>query len=151
MWSRRDILTFGCAALAAGLAREGFTMGKKPDATLYWEWPAGRTPDRFAVARVEDFSKEAGGLFGRKRSPSLAENLPDAHALTAVWESGPDQGRTFRLVLPRPEAGDLRAGQRVGLGLVAGTTCICIRAIPPEIPDADALAWTRDAACSGRD
>ncbi len=45
---------------------------------LRWEWPAGRQPDKTLLAAVDKIEKQGEGLFGIGRSPSIAENLPDA-------------------------------------------------------------------------
>lgn len=148
--SRRGVLR-NVAIVAIGIATSGngsMAMAARDRTDLKWEWPADRTPTRVAVARVTSFKKQGGGLFGFKKSPSIAGNLPQAHILEGEWIGGAFEAGPFRLVLPLPEIGQVEPGARLAIAMLDTPVCICIRAIPPHVTDRDALAWSEEFACS---
>ena len=113
-------------ALLGGYAMSSATM------PLAWEWPDNRKPDGRLLVEIKKIEKEGGGLLGTRRSPSMADYMPDATIVTGTVAAGDKSvvGREVRLRLPGAELPAVTTGQRVGLGLVGQATCICIQKAP---------------------
>ncbi len=118
---------------------------------MKWEWPAGRPVASKLLLQVDTLEKASSGWFGIGRSPSLADNLPDAHTLQASVLVGPPmwQGRKLTLQLPGPEAKKLTVGTRAGLALTSPSgakqpVAICVAAAPTSGSSAEQWldAWT---------
>jgi hypothetical protein len=124
------------------------TMSANPERTgLRWEGRDNRVPDRFLVLRVQRVEKEGGGLFGLRRSPSLAENLPDATILEGE-EIGPSgNGARVTLHLPGADLPPVNRGDRVVLGVVGENACICVLAPPSHLADDQVAGWASSQPC----
>ncbi len=104
---------------------------------LTWQGAAGRTPQRFLVLRVDGVSKDGGGLFGIRQSPSIAGSFPDATIIEASGEAG-------RRTLHGPGAElptGLATGTRIAVGLVDETHFISVLLPPASVSDESVPAW----------
>ena len=117
--------------------------------TLKWEWPDKRKPDSFLVVALTGVSKEGGGLFGIRRSPSLADTLPDARILEGRIATRPPGGDLVRLRAPGAEIPELHTADRVAFGLVGDRVCICVLRVPPELTDSELPKWLAEQPCGG--
>lgn len=121
---------------------------------MKWEWPAGRPVASKLLLQVDALEKASSGWFGFGRSPSLADNLPDAHTLQASVVAGPPawQGRQVTISLPGPEAKKLTVGTRAGLALTSPLDAkhpvvICVAAAPTAGQSAE--QWLENWTCEG--
>ncbi len=107
------------------------------DIELNWEWPADRAADQKILIKVTDIKKQSSGFFGIKKSPSLAQNLPDPMVLSAtlIGNESNLKNKTLELVLPKVELGEIKNNDIAILGVIAGKTCICIKAAESENTD----------------
>jgi len=107
------------------------------DIDLKWEWPANRSIEHKLLVKVDDVTKQGSGLFGVKKSPSLAASLPDPYIIRGNVENSDEKlhGKTVLLVAPKLEIGNIHKGSYVVFGLVDSTTCACI--LPVENKDID--------------
>ncbi|WP_308364327.1 MULTISPECIES: hypothetical protein [unclassified Microbulbifer] len=107
------------------------------DIELKWEWPADRAiEDRFLI-KVEKVKAQDSGLFGLKKSPSFASNIPEPTVITGVVQNKGTviNGKSLKVVAPKPEAEEIEAGSYAVLGVVDKDVCICI--VPVESADID--------------
>ena len=119
-----------------------------------WQWPAGRKPDYKLLVDVQEVRKESSGIFGVKKSESMAGQLPDAIEVIGSVIVGPDEliGRKVILRAPRAELRNVVVGQAAGVAVIARdrndtNICICIEGAP-KIIDKNALrAWLNDMKC----
>lgn len=120
-------------------------------ATLRWEWPADRVPDHRILVRIDAIREERGGLLGIRRSPSLADALPNPVELEATVVAGdaPGLGRRLSLRLPRPELHDIAVGDHAAMGLLGPGTCICIAKAPAGTDQAAQERWLASWNCGG--
>lgn len=114
---------------------------------LAWEWPAGRRTDRFLAVKLTEVAKEGGGLFGIRRSPSLADSLPNAMILSGVVVAGSGTGDHVRLRAPGAELPSLATGDRAAFGLVDDRICICVLAVPAGIAADQLAGWLSHQSC----
>lgn len=114
---------------------------------LYWEGAADRQPRSFLIVTLTNTVKDAGGLFGIRRSPSFADSLPDAHVLEGRVETGPLGGNSVRLRAPGAEIPDLREGDRAALGMVSDLACICVLRIPAGMAEERLPNWLAQQRC----
>lgn len=98
------------------------------DIELNWEWPAKRAVEDRLLVKIESVKKESGGLFGIKKSPSLAASLPDPFVVNGVVMNTDShlQGKSLKFVAPKLELEGITSGSYVMLGLINHTTCICV-------------------------
>ncbi len=99
------------------------------DLDLRWEWPAERQAQIKLMMTVEKTKAADQGLFGIKKSPSLAGSLPDPVEVTGVITKGDATliNKSVRLVLPKMELGETGAGDNLLLGVINNNICICIK------------------------
>jgi hypothetical protein len=113
------VLIFGVLAMSC-VANDGRNL------QLAWEWPSGRPASSTLLISVTDIKKQKKGWFGLWRSPSIANNLPDATEIRGK----PVSETTFSevvVVVPGPELpAGLRIGDQVELSLLEGNKCIAI-------------------------
>jgi hypothetical protein len=116
---------------------------------LKWEWPAGRTLDSRALVEVHSLKKESGGLFGIKKSPSMANAFPDPIILSGKVLEGPPgiYGKAVRIRLPAAEAKGVTPAQLVGIGLVGSDTCVCVVPAPQGVAAGEAKEWLAQLQC----
>ena len=107
------------------------------DIDLNWEWPAKRSIEDRLLVKIDGVEKQGSGLFGIKKSPSLAGSLPDPYVVHGIIENGDDKlhGKSVMLVAPKLEIGDVSKGSYVVFGVVNSTTCICV--VPVANKDVD--------------
>jgi hypothetical protein len=100
-------------------------------AQLTWEWPAGREAEHRVGVQVVDLSPASGGLFGVKKSPSLVSGFPEPMRLQgkALDDEGDWAGKSLEVIVPRSEIPEVKAGDKVTLGLV-GQVCIAVTKLP---------------------
>ena len=134
------------AVVIVGL--EAMAASTEP-ANLQWEWPADRRPDRFLAVQLSDFHKEGGGWFGIRRSPSLANSLPDARILEGKVLNGPLTGHAVRLRAPGGELPKLARGDRAAFGMVDDKTCICVLRVPANVAAPQLDEWLAQQSCGG--
>ncbi|HUB48047.1 MAG TPA: hypothetical protein VMB73_23965 [Acetobacteraceae bacterium] len=123
------------------------TSSSAAQTKLTWEWPAGRRTDRFLAVKLTRVAKEGGGLFGIRRSPSLADSLPDAKILEGSVMQGINTGEHVSLRAPGAELPRLAAGDRAAFGLVEDRICICVLQIPADITEDRLGAWLSRQSC----
>ncbi|WP_153301505.1 hypothetical protein [Endozoicomonas arenosclerae] len=109
---------------------------------LRWEWPAERKVQQKILVEITEIDSSSG-LFGLKKSPSLAQGFPDPTTLKGVIKSG--QPGTIKLVLPRLELSNLKPGDLLGIGLVEDTVCICVSPVPVN---SDPDQWLQTWSCN---
>ncbi|MEI2743426.1 MAG: hypothetical protein V9G63_13530 [Candidatus Competibacter sp.] len=116
---------------------------------LKWEWPGDRTPDYRILVRVDRLAQPDQGLFGWKKSPSLASALPDPIELTGTVIAGQQDwlGKTITLSLPKLELASAGEGDRVAMGVLIQNVCICIAKAPDPLPG-DAERWLASWRCN---
>jgi hypothetical protein len=114
---------------------------------LKWEWPGGREPDRFLAIGLTRVAKEGGGWFGIRRSPSLADSLPDATIIEGKVTSGMLRGSPVRLRAPGAEIPQLHAGDRAAFGMIGDHVCVCVLIVPSTVTDADLPDWLARQTC----
>ena len=118
--TRRQFLAMLTSLLASNCHAEKRSMTE-----LKWEWPADRKAETSMVVRVTSFEAPGKGLFGIRRSPSIAGNLPDPRELRGTVQQQSSQ--SVLLVLPGPELpANLKAGDLVRLSLLRDHVCIGI-------------------------
>ncbi len=113
---------------------------------LRWEWPAGRQPEKKLLGVVDRIEKQGDGLFGVGRSPSIAENLPDATRVSGRLIGLPGNA-VFSLVLPKLELGDIAKHDKVGLAIIGESACVCITKAPDGLDDEALRAWLKAWDC----
>ena len=115
-----------------------------------WEWPADRTPNIRLLARVTKLEKQKDGIFGIKKSPSIAGNLPNAYVLVGAILGGDEKltNQTFTLVLPKIEMGDISINDYVALGILNSDVCICIAKVPSGENRVKQMEWVTNWKCS---
>ncbi|KAB2934433.1 MAG: hypothetical protein F9K25_04530 [Candidatus Contendobacter sp.] len=114
-----------------------------------WEWPGGRAPDYRILVRVDRLSKPGQGLFGWKKSPSLAATLPDPidlHGVVVAGHSGWN-GKKLALSLPKVELSDAGEGDTVAMGVLSQGVCICIEKAPNNLQEGDMERWLASWTC----
>ncbi|MFV8784033.1 hypothetical protein ACNKU7_16555 [Microbulbifer sp. SA54] len=107
------------------------------DIELKWEWPADRAVEDRILIKVEDIKPQGSGFFGFKKSPSFASNLPEPTVITGTIQNTDDliQGKSLKIIVPKPEIGDTTIGGYAVLGIVENDICICI--VPVASAEAD--------------
>lgn len=117
---------------------------------LHWEGAAGRQPSRKLVVTITDVHDEGTGFLSAfKNHPSMANSMPDPVALSGSVDRylGEWSASAVRLVLPKYKLPDVKAPQKVAMGLTAGDVCICVTAVPSNV-SADGLAdWLQQWEC----
>lgn len=116
-------------------------------ASLNWQWPDNRQPQTRVALKVTSVEAESRGFLGIKRSPSLARSFPEPVVVTGIALKGDAAGTVFRLRLPKKEVPDVNSGDRIGIGIVDGDTCICVRKVPAGIADANLAEWLERFDC----
>jgi hypothetical protein len=114
-----------------------------PVVDLTWQGAAGRTPHSFLVLRIDSVSRDRGGLFGIRNSPSLADSFPDP---TVIEASGPDGRRRLRGPGAELPSG-LARGDRVAVGLIDAGHFLCLLVPPTSLPDDAVAAWAATQTC----
>jgi hypothetical protein len=119
-----------------------------------WQWPAGREPDYKLLVDVQEVRKESSGIFGIKKSESMASQLPDAIELIGSVIMGPDEliGRKVIFRAPRAEVRNVVVGQAAGVAVIARdrnatNICICIQGAPKIVEKKALRAWLSDMKC----
>lgn len=98
------------------------------DLELHWEWPLGRVAEQTILIKVIAIEKPVAGLFGIKKSPSLALSLPEPMLLKGQIIAGETgRAKTLALTLPGIELAGLALNQYAVLALIQRKICICIR------------------------
>lgn len=107
------------------------------DIELKWEWPADRTIEDRIFIKVEKVKAQSSGLFGLKKSPSFVSNIPEPTVITGVIQNKDSviNGKSLKVVAPKPEVEEIEAGSYAVLGVVDKDVCICI--VPIESADID--------------
>lgn len=107
------------------------------DIELKWEWPADRAVEDRILIRVENVKAQGSGIFGLKKSPSFASNIPEPTIITGVVQNKDEVigGKSVKVVAPKPEIGKTESGNYAVLGVVDKDTCICI--VPVASADVD--------------
>ncbi len=118
-----------------------------PDLSLKWEYPAGRTPERFLTIQLDKVEKEGRGFLGIRRSPSMADAMDDARLWTGTVADGDLGGSKVHIRVPGEDVPEAAKGDRVALGLVEGTICICVRKPPPNLDTAQTRSWLASQSC----
>ena len=140
----------GCRVAWAILALvPGACQASAEPLRLTWMW--NRPPAQRALVRVVRVEAEGGGLFGFKRSPSMADALPDAQVLTATLLpiDGGRAGRAVVVRLPKRELpAHVAAGQTVALGYTQDGAAVCIAALPPDVGAGAQRDWLERWTCS---
>lgn len=124
----------------------------QPDETALnfkWEWPGDRAPDYRILVRVDGLTRPKQGLFGWKKSPSLASALPDPIELNGTVMAGERDwiGKKIVLSLPQLELAGAGEGDHVAMGLLGQNVCICIEKAPQRLPD-DPEQWLASWRCN---
>jgi hypothetical protein len=149
MSARRVSRRFVAIALAAvGTAaawRFGMASSSRDELELKWVWKG--TAAAKAIVEIEAIEKEGGGLFGLRRSPSMADYLPEARVLTGVVLASTATAKRIRLRIPQKELPPVAAGDRVALALTGENTCFCIVPVPGEIAAEGLAAWLAGWTC----
>ena len=98
------------------------------DIELQWEWPAERSSEQKILVQIEKIKAKGGGFFGIGKSPSIADNLPDAQVVSGKILNTNERldGKSFSLTVPKLEIESIKSGSYAVLGLVENTICICI-------------------------
>lgn len=107
------------------------------DVDLTWEWPADRVAEQKILVKVLDIKSQSSGLFGFKKTPSFAGNLPDPVTVKAKI-IGQDKGlndKTVEITLPKLELESIKVNDFAVLGVIASKTCICIKHVESEHVD----------------
>jgi len=112
------------------------------DLELRWEWPAARQPEIKLVVEIGSVKKAGQGLFGVKKSPSIAGSLPDPMQLMGEVASGPTHlvGKSIQAVLPEVELGGAGKGDFLAMGVLGESICICAKKVDSASADLD--DWT---------
>ncbi len=112
------------------------------DIELNWEWPADRVIEDRILIKITDIRKASSGLFGIKKSPSLANSLPDPQVISGVVvNSGSSiDTKSVKLVAPQLEIQEVKAGSYVMLGIVSSTICICIAPVDNKETDLSSIS-----------
>lgn len=107
------------------------------DIELKWEWPADRAIEDRILIKVEDVKPQGSGLFGLRKSPSFASNIPEPTVITGVVQNTGSviSGKRLKVIAPKPEIGGTEAGSYAVLGVVDKDVCICI--VPVDSADSD--------------
>ena len=115
-----------------------------------WEWPGDRKPESRLLATVKSIEKQDEGLFGINKSPSIADNYPDAQILTGkiLGNDSKLAEKTFTLILPKQELGGILPNDKIGLGIVNKYICICISKAPKTENDEKLMEWVSNWDCT---
>ena len=107
------------------------------DIELKWEWSAERSIEQKMLVKIDNIKAKGAGLFGINKSPSLADNLPDAQIIsgTVVNTNASLDGKTVSLIVPKLEIASIKPGGYAVIGIVESSTCICI--VPAESIDVE--------------
>ena len=99
---------------------------KKPDITLTWEWPDGRSSEYQLSVVVDSIVPESKSLFGLKKTPSVIGWMPDGVTLNGIIKSDDSElsGKTLKLLIPGDEVEGVSKGSLVILGVVDKNICI---------------------------
>ncbi|WP_444943300.1 hypothetical protein ACJJIK_15760 [Microbulbifer sp. ZKSA006] len=98
------------------------------DMELKWEWPAARKAEKTIVIEVTTLKPVGSGLFGLKKTPSFAANIPDPITISGIIQEqdSPLDGKTLKITAPKLELGSLKTGEYATLGIINNDVCICI-------------------------
>lgn len=146
-----SLIVLAVLTISIVIAKGILSMSAEPT-VLNWEWPAGRPVETKLLVQIQSISKASGGFLGIRRSPSLADSLPDATEVAAAVVSGPEdfKAKTVSVRVPGMEAKTLKIGQHAALGLISGNAvCICIIGAPANNPD-EVRSWFMETACQER-
>ncbi len=113
-----------------------------PDIDLTWEWPAERTVEQKLLVKVTDIEKFKSGIFGFKKTPSFAGNLPDPVTVTAkvVGQETGLKGNTVAVVLPKLELNSIKKGDFAVIGVIDSKICICIKHVESQNIDISSVS-----------
>ena len=121
-------------------------MSTKDTATLSWEWPADRSPEKAVLATVTRITMQDANAIGN--SPSMTAHLPEPMLLDAKAISGAfHEGTPLSLRLPKMELGEVSAGDMVAIGLVEEDICICIEKAPVNLDEQALAQWFSNWSC----
>jgi hypothetical protein len=111
------------------------------DLNLKWEWPADRQPEFTLVVALTDVNVADESWFGIKESPSLLEAMPDPITLKGIIVKGDTRlkDKTVSVTLPKLEAGPVRKGDVLAVGVSERKVCICIKRL--QSTDEDISNW----------
>ena len=113
------------------------------DIELTYQGAAGRKPLSYLTVKVEQVMKDSGGFLGIMNSPSMARSFPDGTIVTVRTADG-----TRRLRGPRAEfPGDMKAGDRVAVGIADNQHFLCVLSPPPSLDDSDVERWAASQGC----
>jgi hypothetical protein len=114
-----------------------------------WEWPADRKPTKRVLIKIDKLEKQGEGVFGVKKSPSIASNLPDAMVLqgTIVQSDVPMADQSLVLTFPKIEIVDIAVGDKVALGLIDDGVCICADKLPDSVGTQQEAEWLSHWNC----
>jgi hypothetical protein len=146
----RGVVLVLCCAIAHNSPAEADMIGKTPVLKLNWEYPAGRVPATYLLVRLDDVEKEGGGFLGIRRSPSMADAMPDAMIWSGSIADGDSAGIRVQIRVPGEDVPKVEKGDRVALGLVEDRICICVRVPPADLDAAAARAWLTDQGCAAK-
>ena len=107
------------------------------DVELNWEWPAGRPIEDKLVVKIDGVKAQKSGIFGFKKTPSFAANVPEPTAVTGTVVKATTglNGKTIQVIAPALEIVNVEAGGYAVFGVVDSATCVCI--VPISGPDED--------------
>jgi len=128
----------------ACMARAPKGVAQKSVLELYAEEPVGRAPQDKVVIRVDQLQEADQGFLGALGNhPSLAHAMPQPIEIrgTVLVGSFVEDVGTVKLRAPKAKLRDLQVGDRLALGLVARTTCICATLLPTSVKDAELQSW----------
>lgn len=114
-----------------------------------WEWPADRKPTKRVLIKINKIEKQGEGIFGVKKSPSIASNLPDAMVLEGSIIKSDTQisEQSIVLTFPKIEIPEINVGDKVALGLVDNEVCICADKLPDSIEESQEAEWLSNWNC----
>lgn len=143
----RGALVALCYTVICLIPVEAAMAQTNPDLALTWEYPAGRSAERFLMVRLGKVEKEGGGLFGIRRSPSMADALDDARLWTGTVVNGDLAGSAVHIRVPGVDVPEASQGDLVALGIAEGSICICVRKPPTDLDSARTHAWLASQTC----
>lgn len=121
-------------------------------AELEWESAAGRQPTEKIVVRVDTVEPADKGVLGSvSNHPSVARSMPSPMVLSGkvVVHGATFTASAAAVQYPKYELASVAPKDRVAMGLVAGSTCICLQRIPDEIGEQSLAAWLAAWRCAG--
>ncbi len=113
--------------------------------TLSWEWAANRIVKHKMIVEVVELEAVNKWI----KSPSFAADMPDPVSLEGkvLISDFPGKINIIKLVLPKPELGDVSKGKKLALGLVDNDTVICVGVLPLNLSDDEEDVWLGQWEC----